>query len=134
MSDGGWCVCDYDSEPSYCNTVTEPVARKEHRCDECSGPIVVGERYQVWRAVSPEYGWMAYKACRACLDGPAEFCERNCGCVPWGTLADHLSDVAANYPFEREETRERVRTMVEAMVERGREYREQRARDLAMAS
>lgn len=43
-----YCDCDYDSydAPEFYNVWTVKRARKEHRCDECYGPIFVGESHE----------------------------------------------------------------------------------------
>lgn len=44
---------------------SKPVARKEHRCDECFRVIAAGERYA--RVEGPDdYGWRTWKACDGC--------------------------------------------------------------------
>ena len=44
---------------------SDPLARKDHRCDECSRVIRVGERYH--RSEGPDdYGWATWKVCDGC--------------------------------------------------------------------
>jgi hypothetical protein len=47
MTEEDYCDCDsYDAaSPEFCN-ITYPKAKKPHRCDECHGPIFVGEKYR----------------------------------------------------------------------------------------
>lgn len=58
------CVCDYD--PSDVWEESKPVARVRHRCTECGGPILPGERYD--RVASLYDGaWSHYKTCPRCM-------------------------------------------------------------------
>ncbi len=42
-----YCDCDYDyGQPEFFNVLTIKRSRKEHRCDECHGPIFIGESYE----------------------------------------------------------------------------------------
>lgn len=116
----GFCACNYDDGdyPAVANTRVVGRARKARTCDECGGPIDLGDRYQRTDQLYPEYGgWMVYAVCAPCLDGPVEFCMRNCGCAPWGNIGEHLLEVFRDYPFEHPGVKFRVGRMV---VEMGR--------------
>lgn len=43
-----YCDCDYDGcdQPEFFNVWTVKRSRKEHSCDECYGPIFIGESYE----------------------------------------------------------------------------------------
>ena len=63
---GVFCECDIDGYVSFCSTRIINKARKRHRCDECRGPILPGERYE--QAVGKQEGDMWYsKSCHRCL-------------------------------------------------------------------
>ena len=40
------CDYDYDGDPSEFESLTDPKARKEHKCSDCGGTIRIGERYE----------------------------------------------------------------------------------------
>ena len=46
-------------------TVTDPTARKEHRCDSCDRTINPGERYHRWSGLT-EWGFSTFKQCWHC--------------------------------------------------------------------
>lgn len=46
-------------------TVTDPIARKEHRCESCERGIEPGEKYHRWEGLT-ECGWMTFKQCWQC--------------------------------------------------------------------
>lgn len=56
------CVCG--ESPSWF-VVEYPVARKEHKCCECSSAIPKGEKYQVSKGVW-DGGFSSYKTCEIC--------------------------------------------------------------------
>lgn len=94
----GFCACDYDSDPVDISRWEERRARKPYRCDECTGPISPGDRHSV-NVVLYDGGWSTYRICAPCMDGPVAFVEKNCGCVPWGGLSEHLVEVFRHYEF-----------------------------------
>ena len=59
------CSCDYDPPSVY--SATTPRAKKEYRCEECSGKIMPGERYEnvfgVWEGYAS-----TYRTCERCYD------------------------------------------------------------------
>jgi len=57
------CLCD-DTRPEFLNTRT-PVARKEHKCDECQRCIPVGTRY-VYRSGKTEEEFWQSRLCVQC--------------------------------------------------------------------
>lgn len=113
--DGGWCVCDFDY--AEVEGVRERRARKRRRCDECHGPIEPGDtyRYLTWKYGE---GWSDFSCCAACCAGPIAFCLRNCGCVLYGGVEDHLTDVFREYEFTTPGVRFRLGRMLVEMRRR----------------
>lgn len=85
-------MCDY--EPMDFQLIVEPVARKEHQCEECHGVIVKGEKYH-----KMTYKYDGYigtrKVCLPCLslfvyaqnnDVPVEATYSHTGCLYFGEL------------------------------------------------
>lgn len=73
------CYCDY--EPAEVWSSRNPVARKEHCCDECSVTIKPGEQYEyvfgVWD------GWAyTYKTCERCFN-IRQWVRNNVPCLCW---------------------------------------------------
>ena len=98
------CYCDYDPAEVYVATL--PKARKQHRCYECDGPIVKGERYErvfgVWNGSAD-----CFKTCERCVD-LRTWVKNNVPCTCWahGNLHDDLSEtVQSAWRRAREETR-----------------------------
>lgn len=58
-------MCLYVDEPSEVLSETQPVARTEHKCDECRRMIQPGEKYLRW-AVLEEGEFRIYKRCAHC--------------------------------------------------------------------
>ena len=74
------CDCDYE-RPSM-HEVGTSIARKPHKCYECSRAILPGERYE--RAVGVWAGEFAvFKTCSLCLS-LREFVGSRVECVCWG--------------------------------------------------
>src|ERR1700676_4618936 len=73
------CYCDYDAPEFY--TVEHRTARKEHRCYECSGRILPGEKYQYsfgkWDGDIGEF-----HTCERCLD-LRQWTQNNVPCLCW---------------------------------------------------
>jgi hypothetical protein len=73
------CYCDY--EPAQCYVVTKPHARKQHKCDECGGLMLVGEEYErvfaVWDGSAGNY-----RTCKRCLD-LREWVKAHIPCFCW---------------------------------------------------
>ena len=74
-------------------------ARKPHRCCECKGTIVPGERHE-WFTGKSGGEFFSLKSCRRCCYDRNRVVERELaeGCdwheawPPWGWLAEHLKD------------------------------------------
>lgn len=73
------CSCDYDP-PEFCNVEIRR-ARKAHKCEECSGPIIVGEPYEYafgkWEGYTNEF-----KICERCHD-ILVWTKNNVPCLCW---------------------------------------------------
>jgi len=79
MSD---CYCDYGDTPKFYNATT-PRANKSYRCDECSGWIMPGERYE--RVSALWYGDRRphnYITCERCTD-MRQWVTNNVPCLCW---------------------------------------------------
>ena len=84
------CYCDY--EPSDFYSATQPVARKVHRCEECGGPVLPGEKYE--RAFVVTYGHAdTFKTCARCVD-LRTWVKNNVPCLCWahGNLNEDLRE------------------------------------------
>lgn len=68
----------------------EPLARKQHKCDECMGPIEVGARYFY---ASGKWGgdFQTFKVCLPCQEMRKRL-EDDC-CVGFGGIIDVLCDI-----------------------------------------
>ena len=86
MSD---CSCDY--EPATFYRRTTPRARKPYRCEECSGPIAPGERYEnvvgMW-----EGDFSTFATCERCVD-LRTWVRNNIPCLCWahGSADDDMA-------------------------------------------
>ena len=96
------CVCDY--EPATIWRSETPAARVRHRCTECRGPIVPGERYQRESSLY-DGGWKTYKTCQRCLNVIAYvtahvpcFCWYREGLYDDGGAIETCSDYARHAP------------------------------------
>ena len=73
------CYCDYDP-PSFYESST-PKARKQHRCEECGGPIVPGEKYEYVTGLwDGEFSY--FKTCERCVD-LRTWVRNNVPCLCW---------------------------------------------------
>jgi hypothetical protein len=94
MSD---CYCDY--EPPEFWTSCFPTARKQHRCEECSGVILPGERYNYvfgkWEGECSQF-----KVCERCHD-LRQWVQNNIPCLCWayGRLFGDCRD-AIEYAYD----------------------------------
>jgi hypothetical protein len=72
-----------------------PKARKEHKCCECLGTIIVGETYQYiagyWPTVN---GLSVFKTCAGCLKIRKTLCESFCmsGEIAFGELLEYVEE------------------------------------------
>jgi hypothetical protein len=119
VSDYDMCACDYDDWEEYPIVKNKVVtARKEYRCEECRGVIARGDQYKRFDQLCAGYGWETFRVCQPCIDGPVAFIEKNCGCVPWLGVLEHLEEVFAVYQFKHPGVKFRVGRMIVAMRRR----------------
>lgn len=84
------CYCDYDP-PEFCHIEIRR-ARKEHRCEECSGKIVPGEPYEYTRGK-----WNGhldnFKVCERCFN-IRTWTKNNVPCLCWayGSIIEDCRD------------------------------------------
>lgn len=73
------CACNYDSPEFYHREIRK--ARKQHQCEECSGYILPGERYEHVRGK-----WNGdvdtFKTCERCVD-LRTWVKNNVPCLCW---------------------------------------------------
>lgn len=73
------CSCAYDAPSFYeCRIVT---ARKRHQCEECTGTILTGERYEYVSGLWDGY-FNYYKTCERCID-IRQWTKNNVPCLCW---------------------------------------------------
>lgn len=70
------CMIDNGDDETKWSRHEHRVARKHHRCDECSRTISPGEQYKFATGLSDDSVWTA-KVCRHCLVA-AEWLSANC--------------------------------------------------------
>lgn len=80
------CSCDYDPPEFWSKSM--PRAKKSHKCEECSGPIAVGERYE-YVAGKWEGYFNHFRTCQRCVD-LRHWMTKNLPCFCWahGNLRD----------------------------------------------
>jgi hypothetical protein len=73
------CYCDYDPADFYVKCIR--TARKQHRCEECSGLILPGDKYEY---VSGKWeGCLStFKTCEQCVD-LRTWTKNNVPCLCW---------------------------------------------------
>ena len=108
------CYCDYD--PSTVWDVTEPKARKEHRCCECLGIIRPGERYKRVGSLF-EGSWSTYKRCTDCQHVMCEISKViECWCDVWGEFHERFgTELSENY--NKQKDLRRIAGMFNAVAE-----------------
>lgn len=99
-----YCECDYDSydRPEFYVEHWVKKARKQHRCDECYGPIYVGEGY---KSISGKWDRvMTFRECHLC-DEMREWAKISMPCFcsnEFGTLQERcremMQDVCREVP------------------------------------
>ena len=84
------CYCDYDP-PEFCHVEIRK-ARKEHKCEECSGRILVGERYEYTRG-KWDGDISNFKICERCYD-IRQWTKNNVPCLCWayGNIIDDCKE------------------------------------------
>ena len=92
------CYCDGDVPSVYVKT--GPVARKEHRCEECGGIIPAGERYERVFAVCDGIPY-AMKTCARCQEVRRHVTQSvPCFCWLHGNMLEMAVETAQNYARE----------------------------------
>lgn len=99
MSD---CYCDYDPPEFYHSELRK--ARKPHKCVECTGHALPGEKYEYVRGKWDGTIW-TFKTCPRCLD-LAQWVKNNvpCFCPAHGGMDEAMQDaIDAAYDRARSE-------------------------------
>ena len=86
-------MCDCDNMPEFC-TITNPIARKPHKCCECGETIAVGERYDSCRG-KWDSGVQTMRTCLACVELRDSLAALDDGCFCFGELADAVAKCRA---------------------------------------
>lgn len=98
------CSCDYDPAEFY--SVSFRKAKKPHKCHECAGAILPGEKYEY--VCGRWDGDLSYfKTCSHCVD-LRTWVKNNLPCVCWahGNMHDDLSENVREATYRAsEETR-----------------------------
>ena len=89
------CYCDYDSPEFYHSE--QRIARKRHRCSECSGYIQPSETYEhVWGKWEGDVS--VHKTCSRCVELRRFVAdETDCPCIVHGNLIEHAIETAREY-------------------------------------
>lgn len=82
------CMVDY-GEPADLAVLDEVRARKERKCDECQGPIKPGDIYKRSKFLYDGY-WSTFAMCPACIAGPAQWLNQQCGGYLCGGVEEDL--------------------------------------------
>jgi len=70
--EASFCSCDYD-DPFDFYHVSNPIAKKTHKCCECNGEILPGQRYE--RAATVYDGYFeCFKTCGPCSQIRRDYC------------------------------------------------------------
>lgn len=73
------CYCDYDPPEFFSRRVIS--AKKQHKCYECGGPILPGEKYE-YAAGRWEGYFDTFKICERCHD-IRQWTQNNVPCLCW---------------------------------------------------
>lgn len=93
------CYCDYERPDCYWSS--RPLARKEHRCEECGRRIQPGERYERVRMITRGDGPWTCKTCLYCL-AMRDLVESRAECFCWahGNLVEDIRGTVDNLRYE----------------------------------
>lgn len=99
-----YCDCDYDyDQPEFYDAGIVKRSRKDHRCDECYGPIFVGESYE--RGAGKFDGNLfSHNECSTCLE-IREWAKISMPCFcayEFGTLIDRVEEMVGDVEREVE--------------------------------
>ena len=96
------CFCDFDEAADVYNQTT-PVARLQHKCNECRRIIAPGETYErvaaIWKCYSDT--WEIYKTCSHCI-ALREYVLAHVPCFCWahGNIVQGALDELREYANE----------------------------------
>lgn len=97
------CTCDYDAPSFYSRAIRK--ARKEHKCEECSGVIRPGESYEY---VCGKWEWVdSFKTCERCVD-IRQWVKNNVPCLCWahGNMIEDCKEAVVEAQYRaKDETR-----------------------------
>ena len=93
------CYCDVDEYWKVYNK-TNPIARKQHKCNECGAPIMPGQRYEYVFGLLSD-GGHSYKTCQHCTDA-RDYLKAHVPCFCWyhGNLAEDIRNTLDAYAHE----------------------------------
>ena len=97
------CFCDYDAPEFYRKEIR--IARKAHRCYECGGAILPGEKFECVAGMW-EGDFSTFKTCGRCCD-IRQWVKNNVPCFCWahGNLNEDASEAIADaHDRARDET------------------------------
>ena len=94
-----YCDCDYDDcdLPKFFTVHVVKRGRKEHRCDECYGPIFIGESYER-QAGNFDGRFCTHNECETCLE-IRQWAQISMPCFcayEWGSLIEHVKEMVAD--------------------------------------
>jgi hypothetical protein len=95
------CVCDYDAPQFY--NVTIRTARKQHKCEECCGLILPGDKYEYvsgcWNG-----DVNTFKTCEHCRDIRV-WVKNNVPCLCWlhGSMIEDCKDAVSEAVWRAKE-------------------------------
>lgn len=93
------CYCDYDAAPEFYR-VTEPTARKHHKCGECGRAIQAGEKYE-YTSGKWDGDMCFHKTCSRCKALRTHLqAHVRCFCWYFGSMLQDARDAIDNLPSE----------------------------------
>lgn len=100
-----YCDCDYSSydAPEFCSVNIIKRSKKEHRCDECWGPVFIGESYER-QAGKFDGTFVSHNECETCLE-IRQWAEISMPCFcayEWGSLLERVVEMVADVEREVE--------------------------------
>lgn len=121
------CVCDYDPPEFYEATIR--TARKPHKCEECAGLILPGDRYEY--VAGKWCGFLdTFKTCERCVD-IRTWTKNNVPCLCWahGNLTEDCREATQGAAWRApDETRGLQFGLLRRIVLRDRFNKERRDR------
>lgn len=98
------CYCDYDPAEFYSAVIR--TARKQHKCEECSGTIMPGDKYEA--VIGKWEGYVStFKTCSFCVD-IRTWTKNSVPCLCWahGNMIDDCREAVEEAAWRApEETR-----------------------------